>query len=97
VDGARPLPARAPLTYPIRWLALPEIRSEIERELSMLPGLPVQESQTFENAREIEVGCDYRLAVEVHVEGGEQQKIRLCGVAYDGSNKRVLTMGATRG
>jgi hypothetical protein len=94
VDGSRPLPARTPLTYPIRWFALPEIRNEIERSLSMLPGLPVQESQTFDYAREIEVGCDYRLTVEVHVEAGEQQRIRLRGVAYDVSDNRVVTMEA---
>jgi hypothetical protein len=94
VAGARRRPG-VPLTFPMRWLALPEIRNEIVRSLSARVGFPVQESQTFEYTRTIELGGIYRITIELLEDDGEPERVRLCGVVHDPSDMHVVTTETT--
>jgi|GEM_PF-728334 hypothetical protein len=54
-----------PLSFPIRWLALPAIRAKI---LQMTGGegfLPVHEAQSFVYEKSLRIDTDYVLAVEI--------------------------------
>jgi hypothetical protein len=53
-----------PLTFPVRWLALPAIRGLILQALGGEGSLPVHEAQSFAYDRELQVDTEYILAVE---------------------------------
>jgi hypothetical protein len=57
-------PGIVPGIFPIRWLALPEVRARL---LEMASGdvVPVHEQQRFTYERRLELDRDYRLAVEI--------------------------------
>jgi hypothetical protein len=92
--GARRRPG-VPLTFPMRWLALPEIRNEIVRSLSARVGFPVQESQTFEYTRTIELGGIYRMTIELLEDDGNPQRVRLRGLVHDSCDRHVVTTETT--
>jgi hypothetical protein len=53
-----------PLTFPIRWLALPAIRGLILQSIGGDGFLPVHEAQSFAYERKLRVEADYVLSVE---------------------------------
>ncbi len=53
-----------PLTFPIRWLALPAIRGLILQLIGGQSFLLVHEAQNFAHERELRIETDYVLAVE---------------------------------
>lgn len=53
-----------PLTFPIRWLALPSVRAAILQALGGDGFLPVHEAQNFTYLLPLEIDSDYLLAVE---------------------------------
>lgn len=63
-SGSEPLPGIVPLIFPIRWLALPEIRARL---LAAAGGdlVPVHESQSFTTTQRLELDRDYLFAVEL--------------------------------
>ncbi|MGH6837967.1 MAG: hypothetical protein ACREDT_04050 [Methylocella sp.] len=53
-----------PLTFPVRWLALPSVRGLILRLIGGQGFLPVHEGQSFAYEHELRIETDYVLAVE---------------------------------
>src|ERR1700719_1805748 len=53
-----------PLTFPVRWLALPAVRGLILQLIGGQGFLPVHEAQSFAYERELRIETDYVLAVE---------------------------------
>ncbi len=53
-----------PLTFPVRWLALPAVRGLILQLIGGQGFLPVHEAQSFAYERELQIDADYVLAVE---------------------------------
>lgn len=53
-----------PLTYPVRWLALPAVRGAILQSIGGSGFLPVHEAQSFSYERPLRIETDYVLAVE---------------------------------
>ncbi|MGH6852046.1 MAG: hypothetical protein ACREDJ_02385 [Methylocella sp.] len=53
-----------PLTFPVRWLALPAVRGLILQLTGGQGFLPVHESQTFAYEHELQIETDYVLAIE---------------------------------
>lgn len=53
-----------PLTFPVRWLALPAVRCLILQLIGGRGFLPVHEGQSFAYERELRIETDYVLAVE---------------------------------
>ncbi len=52
-----------PLTFPVRWLALPAVRNLIIRSVGS-GFIPIHEAQDFAYERALEIGADYILGVE---------------------------------
>ncbi len=61
-DGADAVP----LTFPMRWLTLPEIRRALMKLVVESDLVPVHESQTFDYAKPLETGVSYRLEISGH-------------------------------
>jgi hypothetical protein len=53
-----------PLTFPIRWLALPAVRGLISQLIGGQGFLPVHEAQSFSYEHELRIETDYVLAIE---------------------------------
>lgn len=53
-----------PLTFPVRWLALPSVRGMILQLIGGQGFLPVHEGQSFEYEHELRLETDYILAIE---------------------------------
>lgn len=53
-----------PLTFPVRWLALPAVRSSILQLIGGQGFLPVHEGQSFAYEHELRIDTDYVLAIE---------------------------------
>jgi hypothetical protein len=62
--GGAPTLGFVPLTFPIRWLALPAIRGLILQLIGGQGFLPVHEAQSFAYEHELQIETDYVLAVE---------------------------------
>ena len=54
-----------PLTYPVCWLALREVRAMIDSMLGDENIVPVHEAQSFEYEQALEIGADYSLGLEM--------------------------------
>ncbi len=52
-----------PLTFPVRWLALPEVRGLILRSIGN-GFIPVHEGQNFAYERALQIGADYTVDIE---------------------------------
>jgi hypothetical protein len=61
--GYEPAGGFVPLTFPIRWLALPAVRALILQATGE-GFLPVHEAQDFTYLRPLQAGADYSLSVE---------------------------------
>ncbi|HTV34188.1 MAG TPA: hypothetical protein VME69_14015 [Methylocella sp.] len=55
-----------PLTYPIRWLTLPDVRRAVSQALGA-GFLPVHEGQRFAQVKNLEIDHDYELAFELEL------------------------------
>lgn len=64
-SGAELLPGMVPLIFPIRWLALPEVRARLLDAVGARDTVPVHESQSFTTTRRLELDRDYLLSVEI--------------------------------
>jgi hypothetical protein len=53
-----------PLTFPVRWLALPAVRGLILQLIGGQGFLPVHEGQSFAYEHELRIETDYALAIE---------------------------------
>lgn len=53
-----------PLTFPVRWLALPAVRGLILQLIGGQGFLPVHEGQSFAYEQELRIETDYVLAIE---------------------------------
>ncbi len=62
--GGAPVPGIVPLVFPIRWLALPQVRARV-LEAAGEGLVPVHESQSFTTDRRLELDRDYLLVVEM--------------------------------
>ena len=69
-DGMRP-----PLTFPMRWLAQPEIRRVLLDMVSDADLIPVHESQTFEYLQPLSIGEPYELALSGRREVGPDRLV----------------------
>lgn len=56
-------PVRVPLTFPVRWLALPAVHSLIVQSIGS-GFIPIHEAQNFAYERALQIGADYILGVE---------------------------------
>jgi len=63
--GGEPVPGIVPLIFPIRWLALPEIRARILELAGGRNLVPIHESQSFTTTRRLALDRDYRLAMAI--------------------------------
>lgn len=56
---------RVPFTFPIRWLARPEIRAAAALLIGETAWVPIHESQSFDYRKPLESATDYRMSVEM--------------------------------
>jgi hypothetical protein len=56
---------RIPFTFPVRWLAHPEIRAAAARMIGGEDWVPIHESQSFDVRRRLETATDYRMRIEM--------------------------------
>jgi hypothetical protein len=66
-----------PFTFPVRWLARPEIRAAVARLVSSDSGaalLPLHESQTFDYTTPLFAGVDYCMSVDICMAGEKDSK-----------------------
>ncbi len=61
--GGHRLPVEVPLTFPARWLALPDARDLIVRSLGS-GFIPVHEAQSFVYEQALQIETDYVLTIE---------------------------------
>ena len=88
-----------PFTFPIRWLARPEIRTALV-ELMPEPGLvPFHESQTFDYAAPLKLGTAYAMNAAVRREHDPERLVIEGRVAQDDATvatvETVLRLFAT--
>jgi hypothetical protein len=74
-------PLSVPHTFPMRWLALPELRSFLEAKLKKAGGVPFHESQSFAYENPLEADQDYLITADVHHQTNpERLVVRACVV-----------------
>lgn len=56
---------RIPFTFPVRWLAHPEVRAAAARMIGNAKWIPIHESQSFDVRRRLETAIDYRMRIEM--------------------------------
>jgi hypothetical protein len=61
--GGHRVPVEVPLTFPARWLALPDARDLIVRSIGS-GFIPVHEAQNFAYEHALQIETDYVLAIE---------------------------------
>lgn len=76
-------PGWVPIIYPIRWLALPEIRTAIAAAIGPQTGLLLHETQNFEASTPLRAAATYRLSATVEVAGTDPPRLSLRGTASD--------------
>lgn len=83
-------PASIPLTFPIRWLALPGVRAAIEAAI----GTPhsVHAAQTFHYDANVEPNRDYAFRVAIVHERTPSQRLVVRGTATDSDDRCVLRL-----
>lgn len=80
-----------PLTFPIRWLSIPEVHDPIDERLRVPSGLLVQWSQSFDFSGGLEVDREYSYAVDVWREPTSVDRIMLLGVLKDRAGNVIVT------
>jgi hypothetical protein len=59
---------RMPFTFPVRWLAHPEIRAAAGGLVGETAWVPIHESQSFTYRRGLEADVDYRMRIDMRLE-----------------------------
>jgi hypothetical protein len=54
-----------PFTFPVRWLAHPEIRAAAAQMIGKAEWIPIHESQSFDVRRRLETAIDYRMRIDM--------------------------------
>ena len=80
-------PGSVPLTFPIRWLALPPVREAME---SLIGAHPVHASQAFNFAGRIKVDCDYTLRIEIRRHHAPSRRIVVRSSVTDQNDRAVV-------
>ncbi|WP_253708063.1 MaoC/PaaZ C-terminal domain-containing protein [Bradyrhizobium sp. WD16] len=81
-----------PLTFPIRWLSLPAIRSTVIRGLGLTGEAIVQQSQTFTYCAALATDCHYSFEVEARRERGSADRTLLRGTVRDSTGAVVVSL-----
>ncbi len=95
-QGTAPSASQAvPLTFPIRWLSLPEIGDVIRQSLQGSNVVLLHTGQSFDYETPLVIDSYYRLHVRAsrRPEGGN--RLHVVGTAFDVTGELALTMGAT--
>ena len=82
---------RVPLTFPMRWLAQPEVRRALLEMASDAGIVPVHESQTFEYARSLSTDEPYALALHGRREIAPDRLV-VDGVVSDAGGATVVRL-----
>ena len=90
--GLREICGPVPLTFPIRWLSLPDVRGEISRELGLDQAPLVQQSQTFHFFGPLEPDRDYSFEIVARRLGPSFDRTSLRATVRDVTGNDVLTM-----
>jgi hypothetical protein len=93
---------RIPFTFPMRWLARPELRAAAARMMGEAAWVPIHESQSFDYRRPLERDIDYRMRVEMWCEAKPARLILRAEIATDKDELclsmemilRIVNMGA---
>ena len=80
-----------PLSFPIRWLSVPDMHDQIAKLLRVPPGLLVQWSQSFDYSDELEVDQEYSFAVVIQRKPTSANRITLFGVLRDRAGDVVMS------
>jgi hypothetical protein len=75
---------RIPFTFPVRWLALPELRARAAEMMGEADWVPIHESQSFDYRRPLESDSDYRMRVEMWREQKPARLILRAEIATSG-------------
>lgn len=89
--GLRATYGPVPLTFPIRWLGLPELREALAREFGVTDALLVQQSQAFEYVEPLALDRDYLIEVAGRRELTSPGRLALHATIRQGSGESVLT------
>lgn len=81
-----------PLTFPIRWLSLPAIRSTVIRGLGLTGEAIVQQAQTFTYCAALATDCHYSFEVEARRERGSADRTLLRGTVRDSTGAVVVSL-----
>ncbi len=90
--GARA--GRIPFTFPVRWLAHPQIRAAAARMIGATDWVPIHESQSFDACRRLETGIDYRMRIEMWREARPSRLLLRAKIATD-TEEPCLSMEMT--
>jgi hypothetical protein len=80
-----------PLTFPMRWLAAPEIRAALLDAVADPDVVLVHESQAFDYAQRLRSGESYALSVSARRESAPE-RLLVDGVISDGSGRELARL-----
>jgi hypothetical protein len=91
---------RIPVTFPVRWLARPELRDAAAQMVGEEAWVPIHESQSFDYRRPLESGVDYRMSIDIWREAMPARLTLRAEIATDGDEPclrmemilRIVTM-----
>jgi len=78
-----------PLIFPLRWLALPELRAALADLVGSEGRAVLHESQRFDCARPPRAGMDYELTAELTRQDAEPPRITMTAVVRDQAGEFV--------
>jgi len=92
VPGANP--GTVPLIFPLRWLAVPELRTALADLVASEDRAVLHESQRFDCVRPPLAGQDYELTAELTRQDTEPPRITIAAVVRDqaGEIMRLITV-----
>lgn len=88
--GLRTRPGSIPLTFPIRWLALPAVHAAIEAAIGTPH--PVHASQTFHYETNVEPDRDYAFRVAIAHDRATSPRLVVRGTVSDSADRCVLRL-----
>lgn len=83
---------RVPFTFPIRWLARPEIHAAAARLIGGDDWVPIHESQSFDYRQPLALDCDYRMRIAMSHEDAPPRILLHAEVGKDGDDDYCLRM-----
>jgi hypothetical protein len=97
--------SRLPFTFPVRWLARPEIHTAAAAMIDEAAWIPIHESQSFDYRRSLEVETDYRMRVDLRREAKPPRLILRAEIATQSGQPcldmemilRIVSMNAGSG